>query len=531
MKLDLSGNILWQKTLGSAGTELGYTLTLDSSENVIISAYNVDDILIIKYNSSGTLQWQRKFGKVKVGTYDNEFAPSVAVDSSDNIYIVGYSITESIGFFGETTYLFDGVIAKYNSSGVIQWQKKVTSASGSYVQFYGITIDLNNNLYITGGCTVDIGAYRYPVYVAKLNSSGVVQWQRGLYRASTSSVSYALINYGYSISFDEYEDLCIVGTTTYSSTGIYNKYYPLAFKVPSDGSLTGDYGVFRYGSVSLTYSNGTYADSATTFTDSSSTFSLTNSTLTDSASSCSYDNLIEMPDNSEKLSISIEEIMPTNGLVNYLNVANRNSYPGSGTTWYDLSGNNRNGTISGSYSDGSLFFNPGYVEFSQYNFGNEFTFIAFINPTTKNTISALFANSSAGSFTNGIRIFINFDGANTRTLHIELGNGSSSQLITSASNTVTYGVWQQVAFTLNKSTAKGAIYHNGIKVKEDNLNFTNFNSNDRFDFGTIRGAYSYLGRLSSFTTYNRALTESEIKDIYKLRYSNENGLSIFNLNI
>jgi hypothetical protein len=225
-------------------------------------------------------------------------------------------------------------------------------------------------------------------------------------------------------------------------------------------------------------------------------------------------------------SVETRENIVTNGLVNYLNVANRNSYPGSGTTWYDLSGNNRNGTISGSYSDGSLFFNPGYVEFSQYNFGNEFTFIAFINPTTKNTISALFANSSSGSFTNGIRIFINFDGANTRTLHIELGNGSSSQLITSASNTVTYGVWQQVAFTLNKSTAKGAIYHNGIKVKEDNLNFTNFNSNDRFDFGTIRGAYSYLGRLSSFITYNRALTSAEIQKNYIQGYSAD-SLSLF----
>jgi hypothetical protein len=89
MKLDLSGNILWQKTLGSLGEESGYSLTLDSNENVIVTVYTPDNIVTVKYNSSGTLQWQRTFGKVKTGTYDGEVAPAVATDSNDNIYIVG----------------------------------------------------------------------------------------------------------------------------------------------------------------------------------------------------------------------------------------------------------------------------------------------------------------------------------------------------------------------------------------------------------------------------------------------------------
>ena len=32
----------------------------------------------------------------------------------------------------------------------------------------------------------------------------------------------------------------------------------------------------------------------------------------------------------------------TDGLVSHLDAANTKSYPGSGSTWYDLSGNNRN---------------------------------------------------------------------------------------------------------------------------------------------------------------------------------------------
>ena len=37
----------------------------------------------------------------------------------------------------------------------------------------------------------------------------------------------------------------------------------------------------------------------------------------------------------------------TNGLVLCLDAGNTRSYPGSGTTWTDLSGNGNNGTLSG----------------------------------------------------------------------------------------------------------------------------------------------------------------------------------------
>ena len=36
----------------------------------------------------------------------------------------------------------------------------------------------------------------------------------------------------------------------------------------------------------------------------------------------------------------------TDGLVLALDAANHKSYPGSGTTWYDLSGNGNNGTLN-----------------------------------------------------------------------------------------------------------------------------------------------------------------------------------------
>jgi hypothetical protein len=45
----------------------------------------------------------------------------------------------------------------------------------------------------------------------------------------------------------------------------------------------------------------------------------------------------------------------TDGLVLCLDAADRNSYPGSGSTWYDLSGNGNNGQTSGVTHQGSYF--------------------------------------------------------------------------------------------------------------------------------------------------------------------------------
>jgi hypothetical protein len=535
MKLDLSGNIIWQKTLGSTGSEEGYNLILDSNEDIIITAYNLDDILVVKYNTSGDLQWQRKIGKVKIGTYDAEYSPSVAVDSSNNIYIVGYEIYEYSTAFGNTAYGFKGIVAKYSPSGSIQWQKTITSNTSTYVQLYGITIDSNNNLYITGSCTVDIGTPKYAAYIAKLDTSGNIQWQRGLYRTSDGVITYALTSYGYSIEVDEYDDLYVSGETTYASNEVYNKYWPLLLKVPSDGSQQGIYGQFRYNSVSLSYSNGIYTDSTTSFVDSSSSFNFIDSTLIDSAYSCSYfDNILEIPDFSETLTVSVRENIITSNLQIHLDAIDKNSYPGSGTTWIDLMGNS-NGTLTNgpSYDGESIVFDgtDDAVTFSQYDFGNEFTLFCFIKPSLRTNITTLFANSIAGFPTNGIRLFFNFENQNTRTLHIELGNGSSGFGLNSALNTITYDTWQQVAFTLNKNTAKAVIYHNGINVKEGNLSFTNYNTNATFRFGTMGSSvYPYAGGLANYLIYNRALTESEIKQNYinqKGRFFGENNISIF----
>ena len=54
----------------------------------------------------------------------------------------------------------------------------------------------------------------------------------------------------------------------------------------------------------------------------------------------------------------------TDGLVLALDAGNTKSYPGSGTTWTDLSGNGRNGTLTNMEIPGDYSSSIGYLNFS-----------------------------------------------------------------------------------------------------------------------------------------------------------------------
>ena len=223
----------WIATLGGTGTEYGYGVTYDSSGNVYITGYTNsagaggNELLIAKYNSSGTIQWQRTLGTGTAYRHDDT-GRMIAVDSSGNVYVNG-----TTNFTGGYDSM---MIAKYNSSGTLQWQKTFGD-SNTQERGHGITVDSSGNVFVCGETTkgmTSIGAL-----VAKLNSSGALQWQRTL-DASSSQIFYDVV-------VDSSDNVYVGGYTgisgvTYYLVAKYNNSGTLQWQRTIGGSSTTDIG-------------------------------------------------------------------------------------------------------------------------------------------------------------------------------------------------------------------------------------------------------------------------------------------------
>ena len=190
LKLNSSGTFQWVKTFGSTSSDLGYGIAVGSSGNSYITGYfngTVDfgggditsagssDIFVLKLDSSGTFQWVKTFGSAA-----SDYGYAIAVDSSGNSYITGY-YGGTIDFGGgdvTTNGNWDVFVLKLNSSGTFQW---VNTYGGTSLDYgYGIAVDSSGNSYATGAFffTVDFGggdvtsAGGADIFVLKLNSSG-----------------------------------------------------------------------------------------------------------------------------------------------------------------------------------------------------------------------------------------------------------------------------------------------------------------------------------------------------------------------
>jgi len=261
-KYNSSGTLQWQKQLQQASYILGENeVAVDSSDNIYISGTMIEGgyfySIVAKYNSSGTLQWQNKFG----GSSKNQYGNSIATDASGNVVICGYT-----DFTGTAEFL----IYKLNSSGTLQWQRTFGDV---YDQGYGIATDSSDNVYIIGEGYYASNNFTF----AKFNSSGTIQLQRQL--------GGGLSDLGRSIRVASDGAIYICG---YTQSGYKGFMYA---RLPNDGSLTGTYTVgaqsisyaassFTVTTPSLTNSTSTKADTTTTFTDSSTSRTVANSVLT-----------------------------------------------------------------------------------------------------------------------------------------------------------------------------------------------------------------------------------------------------------
>jgi hypothetical protein len=214
----------------------------------------------------------------------------------------------------------------------------------------------------------------------------------------------------------------------------------------------------------------------------------------------------------------------TDGLVLALDAADRNSYSGSGTVWYDISGNNVTATKAGTQSPTYPLWNSqGYFSFLSGSLGvNESRFVTSTLPIfsalsvfvwyrtsdTSNSKTILrMQNSDFELSVNGTTLFY-AAGSNFNDINTSIVNASSAN-----------GIWHNMGLTYDSNNLKG--YFDISNVANASRGSVVNTEAGLLNIGTRDDAFfqHFVGDVSTITIYNKVLSTSEILQNYNAQKS------------
>lgn len=178
-KYDPNGNLLWTEQLGTSATDHSYSVAVDASGNAFISGETYgslggtnagnQDAFLAKYDPNGNLFWIEQ-----LGTSKRDRSRSVAVDSSGNAFISGYTFG-SLG--GTNAGNFDVFLAKYDPNGNLLWTEQLGTSDEDVSS--SVAVDASGNAFISGytfGSLGETNAGGADAFWAKYDPNGNLLW-------------------------------------------------------------------------------------------------------------------------------------------------------------------------------------------------------------------------------------------------------------------------------------------------------------------------------------------------------------------
>lgn len=237
VKYNSLGNVQWVARVSSPNTQNSYAVCSASDGSIyvvgswyittagnLLTAYNANqtafgttlansetnlyNVFIVKYNSSGTVQWL-----ARVSGAGNDYGNGICSMTDGGVCVTGYyaSLSTTLTAYNADTSAFgttlgnagnsDTFIVKYNSAGTVQWLARVAGAGTDIGN--GICSTNDGGIYVTGyysSLSTTLTAYNAnltafgttlpnsgieDVFIVKYNATGVVQWVAKV--SSTSS--------------------------------------------------------------------------------------------------------------------------------------------------------------------------------------------------------------------------------------------------------------------------------------------------------------------------------------------------------
>jgi hypothetical protein len=204
-----TGDMLWADQFGTHLNDWANGIAADADGNVYVVGQTEGslagsrgglDAFIRKYDTNGALQWTRQYG---APANASDYATAVAVSPDGSaVYVVG-------SYSGHTaTNHTMGFLIKYDSDGVLFWNRNVATSNNS-VKATGVAVGPLGHVYVVGYAAGLVGvccaAGGEDALLVKYDNNGNLEWNR---QFGTSGHDHA-----YGVAVDLSGDPIIVGAT------------------------------------------------------------------------------------------------------------------------------------------------------------------------------------------------------------------------------------------------------------------------------------------------------------------------------
>lgn len=224
----------------------------------------------------------------------------------------------------------------------------------------------------------------------------------------------------------------------------------------------------------------------------------------------------------------------TDGLVVCLNAADKTSYPGSGTTWYDVSGNRNTGTLTNGPTFNSD--NGRYIVFDGVD-----DYVLANNTSLNSQFSTTSVSHFMWVYPTGAGVLVSELGQSTPNIawhdsNIEISVSGSFSFSTwhgsltnkVVSSNLSFNTWYYVGFAYDGTTLTA--YINGVSIGTTtftrdppyNNGFQTHYALFATDSTNMGTTTTGVGRSAAFSVYNRDITATEVLQNYNATKSRFN---------
>jgi len=210
MKIDLYGNLVWDKLFGTNAREIGFKAHPSIDGGYLILGYtrgydNAGDVFLIKTNEVGEEIWRNTYGL----EFD-DYGRDLIQNEDGSIFIFG----SKGSFYNDVHYNFknhdsDMFLIKVDANGNEIWQKSLGGTEHDLG--YSMSKTEQDGFYLFGS-TQSLGNGSFDMLLVRTNEQGNILWQK----------TYGGIDYdqGWSMARNDQNELFLFGTT--KSFGLNN---------------------------------------------------------------------------------------------------------------------------------------------------------------------------------------------------------------------------------------------------------------------------------------------------------------------